>query len=161
MRGLLSLMVVASLTVPGVAAADAVTEWNEIAVATAAAGKHGASDASRVTALVHAAIFDAVNAIEAGYTPYKIRVGAAAGASPEAAAVAAAHAALVRLYPDQKGVLDQALAKSLGRIAAGDAKTDGIAVGERVGAEMVASGRATAPPHRTRTARSPSRACMS
>ena len=138
MRGLLSLMVVASLTVPGVAAADAVTEWNEIAVATAAAGKHGASDASRVTALVHAAIFDAVNAVEAGYTPYKIRVGAAAGASPEAAAVAAAHTALVRLYPDQKGVLDQASAKSLGRIAGGDAKTDGIAVGERVGAEMVA-----------------------
>ena len=77
--------------------------------------------------------------IEAGYTPYKIRVGAAAGASPEAAAVAAAHAALARLYPDQKGVLDQALARSLGRITAGDAKTDGIAIGERVGAEMVAS----------------------
>jgi PAP2 superfamily len=138
MRVLLSWLIVASLTVPVVAAADAVTEWNEIAVATAAAGKHGASDASRVTALVHAAIFDAVNSVDARYTPYKIRVSAAAGASPEAAAVAAAHAALVQLYPDQKGVLDQASAKSLGRIAEGKAKTDGVAVGEKVGAEMVA-----------------------
>jgi hypothetical protein len=139
MERLLSLLFTALLTVPGVAAADAVTEWNEIAVATAAAGRHGASDASRVTALVHAAIFDAVNAIEARYTPYKIKVNAAAGASAEAAAVAAAHAALVRLYPDQKNTLDQAAAKSLGRLADGPAKTDGIAVGERVGAEMVAT----------------------
>src|SRR5262245_12793150 len=137
MRGLWSWLIVALLAVPSVTAADAVTEWNEIAVATAAAGKHGGNDASRVTALVHAAIFDAVNSVEARYTPYKSRVSAAAGASPEAAAVAAAHAALAGLYPDQKGVLDQALAKSLGRIADGTAKTDGVAVGEKVGAEMV------------------------
>ena len=148
MKTLRALLFIASLTVPGVAAADAVTEWNEIAVATAAAGKHGASDASRTTALVHAALFDAVNAIEARYTPYKITAAAPAGASPEAAAVAAARTVLVRLYPDQKNTLDQASAKSLGRIADGRAKADGIAVGEKVGAEMVAlraSDGATAP----------------
>jgi len=95
-------LVIALLSIPALAVADVVTEWNEIAVATAAAGKHGASDASRSTALVHAAVFDAVNAIEARYTPYKIKVSAPAGASAEAAAVGAAHAVLVRLYPDQK-----------------------------------------------------------
>jgi PAP2 superfamily len=144
----LALLFAAILCVPAVAAADAVTDWNEIAVATAAAGRHGASDASRTTALVHAAIFDAVNAIEARYTPYKVKMTAPAGASPEAAAVAAAHAALVRLYPAQKAALAQAYAKSLGRIADGAAKTDGIAVGEKVGAEMVvlrANDGATAP----------------
>jgi hypothetical protein len=140
MRTLLviTLLVITLLIIPAVAAADAVTEWSEIAVATATAGKHGASDASRTTALLHAAIFDAVNGIEARYTPYKIRVTAPAGASAEAAGVAAAHAVLVRLYPDQKGSLDQALAKSLGRITDGPAKADGVAIGEKVAADLVA-----------------------
>jgi hypothetical protein len=135
----LSLLLVALLTAPGVAAADAIAEWNEIAVATAAAGRHGASDASRTTALVHAAVFDAVNAIQAHYTPYRIRIAAPVGASAEAAAVAAAHTVLIRLYPPQKNTLDQAYAKSLGRLADGPGKSDGIAVGEKVGAEMVAA----------------------
>jgi PAP2 superfamily protein len=138
MKGLLALLVIASLGLPGLAAADAVTEWNEIAVATAAAGKHGASDASRVTALVHTAIFDAVNAIEARYTLYKVKVDTPAGASAEAAAVAAAHTVLVRLYPAQKEALEQAYAKSLARIADGSAKIDGIAVGEKIGVESAA-----------------------
>jgi hypothetical protein len=138
MRTWLALVFVALVTIPAVAAADAVTDWSEIAVATAAAGKHGASDASRTTALVHAAVFDAVNAVEARYTPYKVKVSAPAGASAEAAAVAAAHAVLVRLYPAQKDALAQAYAKSLARHADGAARNDGIAVGEKVGAEMVA-----------------------
>jgi hypothetical protein len=138
MRTWLALVFVALVTIPAVAAADAVTDWSEIAVATAAAGKHGASDASRTTALVHAAVFDAVNAVEARYTPYKVKVSAPAGASAEAAAVAAAHAVLVRLYPAQKDALAQAYAKSLARHADAAARNDGIAVGEKVGAEMVA-----------------------
>jgi hypothetical protein len=138
MKALLALAFAALVVVPGFAVADAVTEWNEIAVATAAAGRHGASDVSRTTALVHAAIFDAVNAIERRYTPYKVTVGAPGGASPEAAAVAAAHAALVRLYPAQQETLGQAYGKSLARIPDGSSRTDGVAVGEKVGAEMVA-----------------------
>jgi hypothetical protein len=132
------LLCVALVSVPQLARADAVTDWNEIAVATAAAGGHRASEASRTTALVHAAIFDAVNSIEARYTPYRVKLAAPAGASPEAAAVVAAHAALVRLYPAQKDALTQAYARSLARIAEGAARTDGIAVGEQVGAELVA-----------------------
>jgi len=132
------LMGSALLAAPAGAGADAVIEWNEIAVATAAAGKHGASDASRTTALVHAAVFDAVNAIDRGYAPYKINATAPPGASTEAAAVAAAHAVLVRLYPPQKDPLAQAYAKSLDRIADGPARADGAAVGERVGTAMVA-----------------------
>jgi hypothetical protein len=132
------LLCVALVNVPQLAWADVVTDWNEVAVATAAAGGQRASEASRATALVHAAIFDAVNAIEARYTPYRVKLAAPAGASPEAAAVAAAHAALVRLYPVQKDALAHAYAKSLARIPEGAARADGIEVGERVGAEMVA-----------------------
>jgi hypothetical protein len=128
----------ALLLFPSLAAADVVTEWSETAVAAAATGRHGGSDASRTTALVHAAVFDAVNAIEGRYTPYKVTVTAPAGASSEAAAAAAAHAVLVRLYPPQKEALAQAYAKSLARVPEGPARADGIAVGEKVGAEMVA-----------------------
>ena len=148
MNGWLGLLCFTLVMVPALAVADAVVEWNEIAGATATAGRHGASDASRTTALVHAAVFDAVNAIERRYTPYRVTFNAPAGASPEAAAVAGAYTALVRLYPAQKVALDQAYAKSLARIAEGAARTDGVAVGERVATEMVAlraSDGATAP----------------
>jgi hypothetical protein len=138
MKTTFALLLVAMLATPAIAAAHAITEWSEIAVATAAASRHGAVEASRTTALVHAAIFDAVNAIEGRYTPYRVKATAPAGASQEAAAVAAAHAALVHLYPAQKDALAQAFAKSLGRITDGAVKTDGVAVGEKVGAEMVA-----------------------
>jgi len=132
------LLMISLLLVPAAVVADVVTDWNEIAVATAAAGKHGASDASRTTALVHAAMFDAVNAIEGRYAAYKIKVSAPSGASGDAAAVAAAHAVLVRLYPDQKAPLDEAYSKSLGRLVDGRPRLDGVGVGEQVGAQMVA-----------------------
>src|SRR5262245_46398517 len=138
MKTRLIFLLVALVSIPELAAADAVTEWSEIAVATAAAGKHGASDASRTTALVHAAVVDAVNAVERRYTHYKVRIEAPAGASAEAAAVAAAYTTLVRLYPAQKATLDGAYAKSLGSIPDGRARVDGASVGEKVGAEMVA-----------------------
>ena len=57
MKILLTVLWIASLIFPAAAAADMVTEWNEIALATATAGRHGASDASRTTAMVHAAVF--------------------------------------------------------------------------------------------------------
>src|SRR5262249_61578988 len=84
------------------------------------------------------ALVAGVNAMEGRYTPYRATASAPAGAAPEASAVAAAYGALVRLYPDQRSALDQAYAKSLGRIADGAAKTAGIAVGETVAARVVA-----------------------
>jgi hypothetical protein len=116
MGRLMALLLITLLVLPEVAAADAVVEWNEIAGAAAATGRHGASEASRTAALVHAAIFDAVNAVDPRYTHYKVKVAAPAGASAEAAAVAAAHAVLVRLYPDQRASLVRASARSLDRI---------------------------------------------
>jgi hypothetical protein len=52
-------------------------------------------------AIVHAAMFDAVNSISGEFHPYAFEFNAPKGASPEAAAAAAAHLALVRLYPPQ------------------------------------------------------------
>jgi len=88
-------------------------------------------------AIVHTAMFDAINSIEGRYTPYKFKVPAPTGSSPEAAGVAAAHAALVQLFPEQKSALDAAYAASLSQIPDGPGKTTGIAVGEEVAAKVL------------------------
>lgn len=61
--------------------------------------------------------------------------------------MAAAYTVLVKLYPTQKGALDQAYAKSLGRIPEGAARSARIALGKKVAGEMMglrAADRATA-----------------
>src|SRR4249920_916 len=93
---------VACLAVPVVAPADVVTQWNEKAIASATAGGQNPLVVSRTVAIVHTAMFDAVNSIENRYTPYAVRVSAQPGSSAEAAAVAAAHAVLVALLPNQE-----------------------------------------------------------
>ena len=82
--------------------------------------------------------FEAVNAIVCDYEPYLGTLTAPRGASPEAAVIAAAHRALARLYPDRAPDLDARRAASLAQIADGQAKTDGIAVGEAAALAMLA-----------------------
>jgi hypothetical protein len=88
-------------------------------------------------AIVHTAMFDAINSIEGGYKPYHAKVTAPQGSSPEAAAVAAAHAALVKLFPELKTMLDAEYANSLASLP-DSGKQAGIAVGEKVAAEILA-----------------------
>ena len=126
------------LFVPACAAADAVTEWNEKALVASTQAKQLPFVSTRTMALVHTAIFDAVNSIEGRCTPYKFKVSAPAGSSSEAAVVAAAHAVLLNLFPEQKVDLDDAYAVSLARIPGGSGKTAGIAVGEEAGGKILA-----------------------
>src|SRR6266487_689986 len=120
--------------------ADVVADWNQIALATQAAipGAIRTPPAARALAMVHLAVFDAVNAINRRFTPYAVEALADPGASPEAAAVAAAHAVLVNLYPSRQADLDAAYAASLASIADGNAKTEGISVGQSVAAVILA-----------------------
>ena len=74
---------------------------------------------ARNMALVHVAMFDAVNAIDRSYEPYAADVHASRGASQEAAAAQAAHDTLVALYPARQAIFDAALAEDLAGIPAG------------------------------------------
>jgi hypothetical protein len=104
-----ALVLSASIGVePAVASADAVLDWNIIALQTTAVAPFNPPLESRNLAIVHAAMFDAVNSIAGEYHAYRVRLRAPDEASAEAAAVAAAHAALVRLYPEQQSTLDAA-----------------------------------------------------
>jgi hypothetical protein len=122
---------------PSVSVADVVTDWNQSAGACVLEAKIYPFAGTRVMAIVHTAMFDAINSIEGRYAPYKFKVSAPTGSSPEAAGVAAAHAALVQLFPEQKSALDAAYAASLAQIHDGPGKTTGIAVGEEVAAKVL------------------------
>jgi membrane-associated phospholipid phosphatase len=101
--------------------ADEVSDWNQIMVQTFLNGKTSPVVSTRVSAIVEAAVFDAVNGIERRYTPIHVDFAAPAGASKRAAAVQAAYATLVVLYPAQKAALDAELQASLAGVASGPA----------------------------------------
>jgi hypothetical protein len=114
-----------------------VTDWNQTAISAAASIGISTGWQSRIVAIAHAAMFDAVNSIERKYTKYAIEVSPPAGASAEAAAITAAHAVLTHLVPDEKKKLDAALTTTLANVADGAAKDAGAAVGREVAAKML------------------------
>jgi hypothetical protein len=128
--GLSALIILSVATVR----ADTVLDWNVIALKTTAAAPFNPPLESRNLAIVHAAMFDAVNSIIGEFHSYAVELSAPNGASPDTAAAAAAHFVLVQLYPAQQRVLDAAYAASLSGIPDGSGKTDGIVVGESVAA---------------------------
>jgi len=89
-------------------------------------------------AILHVAMFEAVNAVDRKYAPYKLSLSAGRNVSKEAAAAAAAHAVLVALHPDQQSSLDDVLKISLASIADGEAKVNGIALGKEAAAGILA-----------------------
>jgi len=118
--------------------ADVVTNWNAIGLNTSTAAGQGPSPQGRTLSIMHTAIFDAVNAINPRYTVYAVSPPVTQPASQESAAAAAGYGVLVRLFPAAKPALDAQYAASLALIPDGDAKTNGIAVGEFVAVAMVA-----------------------
>jgi hypothetical protein len=129
------------LLTPGVASGDdAVMAWNQIALAATVTAAQGPVPQIRTMAIVQVSMHDAVNAITCEYRTYlSLRCGP--WGSPEAAAIAAAHRALVGLLPAQAAALSAARAASLA--AHGVTESDpGVAFGEAV-AEVILAVRST------------------
>ena len=103
-RGLFGLcMLMATLLFgPAVAKADAVLDWNAIAVNTAVANGQNPFAQARYAAIVQLAVFEAVNSITGDYRPYLGSIVAPHGASAEAAAIQAAYRVLSTYFPDQR-----------------------------------------------------------
>jgi hypothetical protein len=130
--GLVALL----LCSPTAVRADVVLDWHAIMMTNVSAQNVLAQ--ARFAAITQLAVFEAVNAITGGYEPYLGTIGAPPGASPEAAVVTAAHGVLLSYFPQNAEMLDAARAASLAQIPDGQAKEDGIAVGESAAAAMVA-----------------------
>jgi hypothetical protein len=129
-----------------------VRHWNQVAIDASgldhtppAPGENrafgeqlGPGRASRATAIVHIAVFDAVNAIEGGYHSYTGLPRAARGTSIKAAIAQAAHDTLVALFPSQVERFDAELEEDLDRIRRSSEKTLGIELGRRAAAAILA-----------------------
>jgi hypothetical protein len=121
---------------PAVAKADAVLDWNLIAVNTT--NPSGPFVQARSVAIVQLAVFEAVNAITGDYRPYLGTIGAPHDASADAAAIQAAYRVLITYFSGSALMLNTARANSLALIPDGQPKNDGIAVGDAAANAMIA-----------------------
>jgi PAP2 superfamily len=134
-------MASAALGAPAAARANVVTDWDRTMVAALEADHTAPPPAARVAAIVQASVFDAINGIERRYTSVHVLAAGPRDASPAAAAAAAAHEALVVLFPAQAGTLDQQLAASVAQISPGDddrSIAEGVVWGKTVADQIVA-----------------------
>jgi membrane-associated phospholipid phosphatase len=117
-----------------------VIEWNRtlLVILRTAGAQPPTIHSTRSFAILHASISDAVNNIDGTYSPYLVRLSDVSRlASQPAAADQAAHDVLVALYPTFQATLDAELQQDLAQIPAGQDKTDGLTVGQRVAAQIL------------------------
>jgi hypothetical protein len=117
---------------------DVVLRWNETALQAIKAEQSPPPIATRNLAIMHAALYDAVNAVYRTHAVFKVAATPADGTSPEAAAAVAAHRTLLALYPRQACLFDAALDATLDAIPEGPGKTAGIRLGQGVAERMLA-----------------------
>jgi uncharacterized protein (TIGR03118 family) len=120
---------------------DPVVQWNQnlLAIVRTPGAQPATIHPTRSFAIMHAAIYDAVNAIDRAHRAYRVHLsGVPRDASQQAAAAAAAHQALVALYPTLTSTLDAELQQSLAQIPDGASKTEGIRVGQTVADRILA-----------------------
>jgi hypothetical protein len=118
-----------------------VVQWNRtlLSIVRTPGAQPATVHPTRSFAIMHAAIYDAVNAIGRTHRPYVIRLsGVPRDASQEAAAAAAAHQVLVALYPAFNTALDAELQQSLATIPDGNDKVEGIRIGQTVADRILA-----------------------
>ena len=122
---------------------DQVLEWNKIFIDTLIATNTANSSSQRLGAIVHTAIFDAYNGIDRRYAPIHVVQTAPPGASRRAAVIAAAHTALVGLFPARQDELDDLYWASLAALSdddgsGGQSRDRGISWGNLVAQAVLA-----------------------
>ena len=137
-RGIFLATALATALLTAPARSDVIMDWNAKADAIGAEKQLVNVPNVRGQAMMHLAVFEALNAIERRYQPYKLSLTADRATSKEAAAVSAAYEVLVSLHPDQKAGLNTLLTTSLAAIPDGEAKSKGIELGKQAAAGMIA-----------------------
>jgi hypothetical protein len=135
----LSWAVSTALLIGTLAHADVVSEWNSAALDAIRNGRTPPPIASRSLSILHISIYDAVNGIARTHEPYLVPSAVPASASREAAASAAAHEALVNLFPASTSSFDALNTAILAAIPDGPQKTTGILWGEFVANQILAA----------------------
>jgi hypothetical protein len=118
--------------------ADVVLQWNEVALQAIKTARTPPPLAARNLAMVHTAIYDAVNGITHTHQTYRVSVNPSGPTCLRTAAAIAAHRVLVSLYPGQVESFDTALDTSLEAIEDGEKKTAGARLGQQVAEDILA-----------------------
>ena len=118
--------------------ADFVIQWNDILLDAIRTDRTAPPIAARDMAIMHTAVFDAVNSIDRQYAPYATMVVVHPRASKEAAAVAAAYQTLISMFPAQKAKFDTQYLAAFTAIPDGQAETDGENAGKAVASRILA-----------------------
>ena len=138
---LVAVVALCFVAAPSPAAASTATQWNEIAanalINNIAAPRNAPPVAAIHLAMVHGAMYDAVNAIDGGYTPYLSSPAATPFDSQAAAAATAAYDVLLNISSGLQGVIQPAYDATLNGIPNGMAKTQGIAIGHAAATAMI------------------------
>jgi len=124
-RALLALVAICTVAP---ASANVITDWDAAAVELVPPSNMG----QRELAIMHAAMFDAVNSIEPRYRPYLVQLKAPPPTSREAAAAMAAATVLIAFHPDKSAEIKARLANDVAAIADAAAKSDGLKLGETI-----------------------------
>jgi hypothetical protein len=122
--------------------ADVVTDWNSAALDAIRATRTSPPVAARALAILHVAIYDAVNGITQTHEPYFVTGKPVGVASVEAAAAAAAHRALIALFPSRQTEFDLLYTTHLAALPDGPSEMAGVAWGVSV-AEAILELRST------------------
>jgi hypothetical protein len=135
------IAIAAALAAPAAARADTVTQWNlNASTALMITAAQGPQASVPHMAMVHGAVYDAVNAIDGRYEGYLLTSRVATPFdSKDAAAATAAYRVLSKLLPAQQATFDAQYAASLATVPDGPAKQRGVAVGEAAAAAMIAA----------------------
>src|SRR5215475_6536960 len=145
-RFFIVLALCVSLSAQGAAAQAAqsvnpVVQWNKtlLVIVRTPGAQPATIHPTRSFALMHAAIYDAVDSIDRTHRPYLVQLThVSRHASQDAAAAAAAHQILIELYPAFQEALDEELQRSLAPIPEGRAKVEGIRIGQAVAERTLA-----------------------
>jgi hypothetical protein len=117
--------------------ADVILDWNSLMIAAIRSDNSGPTLSSRNLAILHTAIYDAVNSIDRTHQPYKFQVDAPQGASAEAAAVGAAYEITKVLYQPFRAQADDLYGSWVAVTAQTAAVKDGLAFGQRIAQLML------------------------
>jgi membrane-associated phospholipid phosphatase len=142
----------AAANAAGPAARNVVVEWNRtlLSLVQTPGAQPATVQPTRDFAIMSAAVYDAVDAIDPDHPQYLLHLAASHRASQDAAAARAAHDVLTTLFPNFTAPLDQQLTADLATISSGPARTAGVQVGAQAAAELLQTratdGSASPPP---------------
>jgi succinate dehydrogenase hydrophobic anchor subunit len=139
MSRFVAAVVAVVLLFPVASHADVVTEWNGAALQAIRTSRTSPPVASRALAVLHIAIYDAVNGIRRTHEPYLAESSVPSSASMEAAASSAARKVLTELFPALSDDFDELHSSILAAIPEHPQKRFGVEWGESVADQILFS----------------------